>query len=323
MESEVATAIEFLMDTVAEADDILIEKYLEEGELTKEEVRQGVSTAVLSGSLVPILVGSATLNIGVDRLLWFCRALPLSADQASVIGTIPGTEEPIERGQNADEAFSAIVIKTIIERVGQLSVMRVVSGSFSNGNLHNSRTDKDERVSHLCHMVGSKQVPVQKVTAGDIFAVSKLKDTATTDTLSAPAAPIQYQVKGAPQPMISFTVKPVSRSDVDKLKSGITKLLAEDIGLRQNYDEVSKELILAGMGTNHVKTSVEKLQRKYGVNVKLGTPSIPYREGISGTADVRYRHKKQTGGAGQFGEVAIRIRPNERNGGVLFVNKVV
>ena len=324
MADAVAVAIEAMTDVVAEVDDELIEKYLEEGELTQDELRTGLSKAILDGSVVPVLLGSATSNIGVDQLLWLCRAFPNAQQRPAVVGHAPDDENtPVSRMRKSDDPVSALCFKTIIDRVGQISLFRCVSGSGGDLTLLNPRTGNTERLGHIFHLAGKKQLPVDKVVAGDLFAVAKLRDTSTGDTLCDQKAPIVLPWVGTRQAMMSYTIKPKSRSDVDKLKVALSRLLAEDAGLSQSYDEVTKELVLAGMGASHVAVSVDKMERKYGVAVELGTPSIPYRETITRNADVRYRHKKQTGGAGQFGEVAIRVRPGDRGDGFQFVNKIV
>ncbi len=317
-------AMEVLTEAVAAVDDELIEKYFEEGELSDEDLQAGLAKAILAGELVPVVLGSAQENIGLDRLLSLMRAFPGAQDRPALTATVPGTEDEIERGADPEGPIAALCIKTIIDRVGSLSVFRLVSGTLSgDSSVVNARTGDQERLGTLYHVIGSKRDTVDQCVPGDLFGVAKLRDTHTGDTLTDPKKLALLPYQAPPPGMMSYTVKPSSRADVSKLKAGLSRLLAEDPGLRQAHDEVTKELVLTGMGTNHVAISVEKMQRKYGVNVELGTPSIPYRETISATADVRYRHKKQTGGAGQFGEVAIKVKPAERGEGFVFLDNIV
>lgn len=325
LRAEVDAAVEHMMETVAMVDDELVEKYLDAGELTQDEIRRGLNRGILDGQLCPVLLGSALQNVAVDRLLWLARAFPHDGERRPRAGHAPGDPSvPVEILGRPDAPFAALCIKTHIDPyAGQISVLRVVDGTAdSTTTCLNPRTERSERLAHLAHPAGRSLHPVDRVLPGDIVVVPKLRDTATGDTLCHPSRRVVLPYVEPPPAMIAYTIKPRSRSDVDKLKSGLVRLLAEDTALRQNYDEVTKELVLSGMGASHVQLSVEKLERKYGVNVALGLPAIPYRETVTGRADVRYRHKKQTGGAGQFGEVAIRVGPAARGQGFVFVNRI-
>lgn len=325
LQAEVDAAVEQMMETVAMVDDELVEKYLDAGELDREEIRVGLNKGILDGQLCPVLVGSAMQNVAVDRLLWLARAFPHAGERRPAAGHAPGApEEPIEILGSPDAPFAALCIKTHIDPyAGQVSVLRVLDGcADASANCWNPRTERTERLTHLAHPVGRNHQAVERVVPGDIFVVPKLRDTATGDTLCHPSRKVVLPYVEPPPAMIAYTIRPKSRNDVDKLKAGLTRLLAEDVALRQSYDDVTKELVLSGMGASHVQLSVEKLERKYGIDVSLGLPAIPYRETITSRADVRYRHKKQTGGAGQFGEVAIRVRPAERGQGLVFLNRI-
>ncbi|MBN2801298.1 MAG: elongation factor G [Deltaproteobacteria bacterium] len=325
MEAALSDAREVMMDAIASVDDELIEKYLEDMDLSNEELRRGLHKALQTGAAIPVFFGSAAKNIGLDLLLEMVKVFPSAEEADPVYGHTPGDiEDDLERTADADGPFAALCVKTLIERVGTVSVFRLVSGKVdADTHVINARTGEAERLGSIFHLVGSKHVPIDQAMPGDIFGVAKLRDTHTGDTLTDPKEPVALPYVAPPPPMIAYTVTPESRNDIDKLKAGLTKLLAEDTGLQITQDSVSKELVLHGMGTSHVQISVEKLQRKYGVNVELGTPAIPYRETITADADVRYRHKKQTGGAGQFGEVAIRVRPGQRGSGFVFNNRIV
>ena len=323
---EVELAVEALTEAVAMTDDDLVEKYLEEGELTSEEIRSGLRKGFTSGTIVPVLLGSASKNIGVDRLLNLSRAFPGPQEgKPTLAHREDKPEETTEILGDADGPFVALCFKTMIDPFfGHLSLFRVVSGTATT-DTHpvNARTGNGERIGGLLHLVGKETVPVDKVVPGDLFAVAKLKETQTGDTLGDGKERLVVQWNPGPKPMISFVVKPLSRADEDKMRGAIEKTLAEDQGIQQSFDETTHEFVLSGMGANHITVAVAKIKRKYKVNLELDTPTIPYRETISKTADVRYRHKKQTGGAGQFGEVYIKYEPNDRGAGFEFTDSTV
>jgi elongation factor G len=325
MVDEVAEALEAMVEAVAETDDELIEKYLDEGELTQEEVRSGLNQGILNGMLTPVVLGSAIKNIGVDQLLWACRALPSPAQRKPVTAVSVETGDELELSADPSAPLATLCFKTIIDPfAGQISLLRVFQGTVSSdSHPHNSRTDKGERFGQLFHLCGKKQTPVKEALPGDIFGVAKLRDTATGDSLSDSKHVVTVQAEQAPPPMTSLVLRPTSRGAEDKIKSVMAKLLAEDPGLHQGYDPVTKEIVLSGMGQNHIQVTVQKMKRKFGIEVELAVPTIPYRETISTSADVRYRHKKQSGGAGQFGEVAIKVEPNTRGAGFEFIKKIV
>jgi len=325
MVDEVEAAIEEMMEAVAMADDALVEKYLDAGELTQDEIREGLNKGILAGTVCPVFMGSAAKNIGVDRILWAARALPNAEQRTPVVGHKSGDPDAlVEIAGDSNAGFAALCIKTIIDPyAGQLSVFRVFSGTMSGSvSVCNAATGKNERAGSIFHLIGKEHITVDEVKAGDIFALAKLKHVVTGDTLCDDKKKIVLPYIPPPPGMISYTIKPKTRGDVDKLKGGLARLLSEDPALRQSFDDVTKELVLSGMGASHVQISIDKLQRKFSVGVNLGTPAIPYRETIQGNADVRYRHKKQTGGAGQFGEVSIRVMPAERGSGYVFVDKI-
>ncbi|TNF37441.1 MAG: elongation factor G [Deltaproteobacteria bacterium] len=314
MADDVQSAVEQMIDAVAMVDDALVEHYLETGSLEPEELRRGLHEGIESGILVPVLLGSATRNIAVDRVLSLSRMLP-SVVGRTFAGTNPANGEAIEITGAQEGPFAAICIKTLNDAfMGHVSIMRIVRGSASTeSHPTNPRTEAVERFGALLHLNGKKNIPIDRAVAGDIVALPKLKTVETGDTLYEKSAVALAWVT-PPPPMISYVVKPMSRADEDKVRGALDKLLGEDKGLIQTFDEVTKEIVLSGRGANHITVTCNRMARRYGVNVELGTPTIPYRETISGTADVRYRHKKQTGGAGQFGEVAIRVFPHKGEG---------
>jgi len=314
MEGDVASAIEQMIDSVAMVDDALVEHYLETGTLEPSELRRGLHEGIESGVLVPVLLGSGTRNIAVDRILSLSRMLP-SVVGRTFSGTHPDSGEPVEITGAQDGHFAALCVKTINDPfMGHVSLLRVVRGvATTDSHPTNSRTEAVERFGALLHLIGKKNIAVDRAVAGDIIAIPKLKTVETGDTLYE-KSPVTLSWVEPPQPMIAYVIKPLSRADEDKVRGALDKLLSEDKGLIQTFDEVTKEIVLSGRGANHITVTCNRMQRRYSVNVELGTPTIPYRETISGNADVRYRHKKQTGGAGQFGEVAIRVSPNKGEG---------
>jgi len=318
--SAVSTALEEMMEAVSMADDELVERYLDEGELTEDEVRAGLRKGIQEGAFVPVLLGSATKNIGADLLLELAMAFPDPTQRAPWIDSAGGEVENDPEG-----APAALCFKTVVDPfAGQVSVFRVLRGTVTTaGSWTNARTEGHERFGTLLSIVGKKQAPVESATVGEIFGVAKLKETHNGDTLFDGHDAVAVPGLEPPPPMISYTITPKSRTDEDKLKTALGRIITEDPGLRQSLDPVTSEVVVGGMDANHVHLSMARMTRKYGVEVELGTPTIPYRETITGNADVRYRHRKQSGGSGQFGEVAIKVEPNDRDGGYEFVNKTV
>lgn len=311
LEADVESAIEQMIDAVAMVDDALVEHYLETGTLEPAALRKGLHDGIESGVLVPVLLGSGNRNIAVDRVLSLSRMLP-SAVGRTYDAHKPDSDTPVELVGAQAGPFAAMCIKTLNDPfMGHLSILRVLRGTATtDSHPTNARGEAVERFGALLHLIGKKNTPVDRVVAGDLVAIPKLKTVETGDTLYE-KSPVAAVWQAPPQPMISYVIKPLSRNDEDKVRGALDKILAEDKGLIQTFDQVTKEIVLSGRGANHITVTCNKMQRKYGVNVELGTPTIPYRETIAGNADVRYRHKKQTGGAGQFGEVSIRVFPNK------------
>ncbi len=321
---EVDEAVEAMTEAVATADDELIEKYLEELELSEEDLRAGLALGIANGKLCPVILGSAGRNFGVDGILNLVRSFPPATDRAPVTAIDRKTDAEVEVAPDPTAPGVALCFKTIIDPfAGQISMLKVLRGTIStDGSFINGRTGNSERFGTMFHLVGKKQEAASEATVGEIFGVAKLRDTRTGDTLCEGKVAVSVAPMEPPPPMISYTVKPKTRGEEDKIKGALARVLAEDAGLRQGYDEVTKEIVVSGMGANHIRLSLDRMARKYGIEVELGTPTIPYRETITGNSDVRYRHKKQTGGAGQFGEVAIKVTPNP-GGDFEFVDNIV
>jgi elongation factor G len=315
-----------MVEAAAEGDDELMEKYLEEGSLTKEEILRGLREGTLTKVFTPVLCGSATANIGVRNLLnYMVNCLPSPIDKGTQYGSNPKTGEAEQRRPDPAEPFSAMVFKTINDPyAGKLSLFRVYSGTLkSDSVVYNPNRDTTERIGQIFEMEGKKQRPVAVAEAGDIVAVAKLKETASGDTLCDGARPILYESTMPLKPVISFALATKAKGDEDKIMTGLHKLMEEDPTLQFTRDEETKEMILSGMGQVHVEVAVEKLKRKYGVEVLLKEPKVPYRETIKKAVRQHYRHKKQSGGRGQFADVHIELEPLPRGSGYEFVDKVV
>lgn len=314
MADEVAMAREQLIEGIASTNDALIEKYLETGELSQEEIHRGLADAFLSGAVVPVLCGSATRNISVQTLLDLIVAVFPSPDQGQAVhGKTPG-EEDAERHPDPEAPFSARVFKTMSADIGKIAVIRVISGSLaSDSSVLNARRDSKERVGQVYALVGKRRENVDQAVAGDIVGLAKLKETKTGDTLCDEKAPIIYPMPVLPEPVISFSIRPKSKGDEEKVATKLSDILDEDVALRLTRDQSSKEMLLSGMGQIHIETVVEKL-RRFGVDVELAEPKVPYREAVKGKAtDVEGKHKKQTGGRGQFGVCFIDIEPKPKD----------
>jgi elongation factor G len=323
---EAETQRVMLMEAVAETEDELMEKYLEEEILTDAELLQGLRSGTLAGHFIPVLAGSAARNSGVQELTDYVNlCLPSPADRGSQTGTNPKSEELEERLPAEDQPFSALVFKTISDPyTGKLTLLRVYSGSLkSDSNFYNANKDVVERVGQIFMLNGKQQSPVQVATPGDIVAVAKLKETATGDTLCDGAKPICYDYPEPIQPVISFALEAASKSDEDKINSALHKLVEEDTTLQVRRDEETKELVLSGMGQVHVEVTAEKLKRKFNVEVLLKVPKVPYRETLRGKAQLQSKYKKQSGGRGQYADVWLEMEPLPRGSGFEFVDKIV
>ncbi len=315
---------ELLMEQVAETDDELIEKFLEEGELADDELRAGLQAGVRSGAIFPVCVGAALPNLGAELLLDMVNdLLPASCDKAAVVGTDPKSKDLIERLPRADQPFSAQVFKTMADPyAGRLTIMKIVSGTLKGDSFYNAGKDVSERYGQLFALEGKNQSPVDIGLPGMIVAVTKLKETTTGDTLCDEKAPIVYDPLVPEKPVMSYAVS-AKKGDEEKLFSSITKMLDEDLTLRLTREQQTNEMILSGVGQVHLEVVGEKIRRKFGVEMELRLPKVPYRETLKGTARVQGRHKKQSGGRGQFGDCWIEISPLARGGGFEFEDKIV
>jgi elongation factor G len=309
---DAAAAREELIEGIASADDALLEKYLEEGELSEEEVTQGLAKSIISGEVIPVLCGSATRNVGVQPLMdMIANAMPSPTEAPPFTGSGPDGAE-IQRSAAEGQPLSGFVFKTISADIGKLTMLRLVSGTLTaDSTLLNNSTGAKERVGQIYLLVGKKRETVTEVAAGDIVGLAKLKDTHTGDTLCDDKAPISFPRPVLPEPVISFSIRPRSKGDEEKVATKLSEILAEDTSLQLDRDQVSKEMLLRGLGQIHIEITVEKL-RRMGVDVELAEPKVPYRETIKGKAThVEGKHKKQTGGRGQFGVCFIDMEPRK------------
>jgi elongation factor G len=315
-----------LIEDIAETDDELMNKYLEGGELSDEDLQAGLRKGVVSGALIPVVCGSAIKNLGIHPFLdTIARYFPSPVDRGSISGKKPGAEEEEIRLPEESAPFSALVFKTIADPyAGRLTLFRVYSGTLSaDQGLYNASRKISERIGNLFFLEGKIQKPVEVLIPGDIAAIAKLKETATGDTLSAEKSPIIYPKIEPPPAIISFAVEAKTRGDEDKLVSSIHRLTDEDPTLVFHRDDQTREMILSGLGQIHIEVTVEKMKRKFGLEVNLKTPKVPYKETIKGKTTVQGRYKKQSGGRGQFGDTWLDIEPLPRGGGFEFVDRIV
>jgi elongation factor G len=319
------TLREKLVEMVAETNEELMEEFFEKGTLPQEDLIKGLRQAVLGGRIFPAFPASSLRNVGVQPILdAIVDLLPSPVDRGGVKGTDPSTKGEATRKPAADAPLSALVFKTIADpHAGRISLFRVYSGTLkSDSTVHNVTRDAGERLGNLELLQGKSQTPVPEVQAGDLGAVAKLKETQTGDTLADKASPILYPPLVFPEPATTFAIEPKTRGDEDKISVALHRLMEEDPVLRLSRDAQTHEMLLSGMGQLHIEVVVGKLRKRYKVEVNLKKPKIPYRETIKGAAEGHGRHKKQTGGHGQFGDCKIRMKPIPRGADFKFVDDI-
>ena len=326
MEDEVEEARERLIEAVAEIDDDLMMKYLEEEEITRDEMLAAVKQGVVDGALVPILAGSPVNGVGVTEFMDFATAyLPSPADAPAALGGAPGSEDLSEIACDSDGPLAALVFKTAADPfVGKLSYFRVYSGTFNgDSQLFNASRNEAERVGQVYEMRGRQQEAVPQLSAGDIGAVTKLNSVLTGDTIATRDNQVTLEGLEFPRPIYLMAVYPRSKADVDKMTSSLARIVEEDPSIVLTREPNTNEMIMGGLGDTHLDVAIEKMQRKFGANLVLDIPRVPYKETISRRARVEYRHKKQTGGRGQFGHVWIEVEPLPRGSGFEFAETIV
>ena len=318
---------EKLVEAAAETDDALMEKYLEEESLSEEEINKALRLGTLEGKIVPVLCGSGTKNYGIQPLLdLISGALPSPVDRPSAKGFLPGNpDEEIIRKADPKEPLSALVFKTLADPfVGRVNYFRVYSGVMkADSQVYNFNKEKTERIGSLFFMRGKNQIQTDQVVAGDIGAVAKLAETGTGDTLGDKSNPIIFPPIKFPDPVISFAVEPKSKGDEEKVSAGLARFLEEDPTFRVERNTETKQIIISGMGDMHLDVIVERLAKKFGVEVNLKTPKVPYKETIRKTAKKEGKYKRQSGGRGQYGHVFLEISPLPRGEGFAFEDRIV
>ncbi|MGD8282848.1 MAG: elongation factor G [Desulfobacterales bacterium] len=317
---------ENLIENIAEADDDLIERYLEGETLSEEDLRKALRKGTLAHTFVPVVCGSSTKNIGIDLLMdLIIDAMPSPLDRGAMVGIDTSTDNEIERTPDTSAPFSGYVVKTVADPyAGRLTIFRVISGTLgADGTFYNASKEVKERYNQLLTITGKEQKPAKGAGPGSIVAVAKLKETGTGDTLCNESDKILYKCAEPLPALISFAIEAKSKGDEDKIFSSLTKLLEEDPSLKLDRRSETKEILLSGLGQIHIETIVEKLKRKFNVEVLLKKPKVPYRETIKKKVRIQGKHKKQTGGHGQYGDCWIQIEPLPRGKGFEFVDAIV
>ncbi|HMA67420.1 MAG TPA: elongation factor G [Desulfosalsimonadaceae bacterium] len=326
LKEEADSERETLVENIAEADDELVEKYLEGEELSQNDLYTALQKGIANRTFAPVVCGSAARRIAVDPLYeLFVNAMPAPSQRGPKKGFEPGTEKEILRHPDPEEPFSALVFKTIADPYsGRLTVFKVFSGRMGgDGTFYNPNRDVKERYSQLLRLVGKEQKQISEAGPGDIVAMAKLKETKTGDTLCDPAGKVVLESAAPLTGTVSYAIVPKSQGDEDKIFSSLSKLMEEDSALTLERNDETRETLLTGMGQVHIETVVERLKRKYNVEVTLTIPKVPYKETIKKTVSVQGKHKKQSGGHGQYGDCWVQFEPLERGAGYEFVDQIV
>ena len=318
-----------LLDTALSVDNDAMEEYFDKGDVSVDTLKRCIKAGAISGAFRPVLCGTAFKNKGVQPLLdAVLDYLPSPVDVPGIkVAAEEGEEEDTDRRvipANANAPFAGLAFKIINDKYGTLTFVRVYAGTLKSGDtVMNTTKEHRERIGRMFQMHADKRAEIKEVHAGDIAAFVGLKDTGTGDTLAAAEDPVVLERMSFPIPVIDISVEPKTKEGVEKMTLGLQKLAGEDPSLRLRTDQESGQTILSGMGELHLEIIIDRLQREYGVDANIGAPQVAYRETISRPHTEIYTHKKQTGGSGQYAEVKITFEPLERNGGVVFENKVV
>ena len=323
LQADAGSALDALGEAVAEADDGLMENFLDEGTLTPDEIRQGLKTGVRSGVVVPVLAGSGYTGGAVELLLdAIVDYLPSPADVGPAMATKGDTT--VELAAAAAGPLAAITFKTSADPfVGKLSYFCVMSATMAHGDVIDARTGEAERVAQVFSPLGKHQEHVERVVAGDIGVVAKLAHAITGDTLTTKADGLKLAPVDSPSPVFKIAVHSKSKADLEKMSSSLARIVEEDPSLHMERDHSTGELVVTAMGDTHVEVMAERAHRKFGVDLELAQPRVPYRETISKITKVEYKHKKQSGGHGQYGHVLPRLEPMNRGDGFAFASEVV
>ena len=323
LEGRAQELYEALTEAAAEADEALMEKYFEEGELSREEILTGLSLGVKEGVITPVCCCAAQPNIGIPTLLDNLVHYMPAANEAKAPSAVDAkTGEAVEVKQ--DGKFAAQVIKTVVDQFGKYSILKVYSGVLdATTTPYNSNSEKSEKPSNVYIMRGKKTIQVERLIAGDIGALAKLQYTVTGDTLCDASAPVKFEAIQFPRPCISLAVSAKKQGEEDKVFAGLNKLLEEDPTITLEKNAETGDVLLSGLGEVHLDVVCAKLKNKTNVEAQLADPRIPYRETIRATAEAEGKHKKQTGGSGQFGVVNMRFEPLTNGEEFEFVNAIV
>ncbi|MBN9659611.1 MAG: elongation factor G [Acidobacteria bacterium] len=323
MADDAKAAHDALIEMIAEGKDELMEKFFENGTLPAEDIMAGLHDAVKDDKIFPVMCGSALRNIGTDLVMEFLQEFCPNPTEHPALKAMVGDHEEFKAITDKDHV-TAYVFKTVADPFsGRLSFFKVCTGVLKNDvNLVDMRSKSQERLSHISVPMGKTLQPVNELHAGDIGVVAKLKEVLTGDTLCEKGDSVEYPKVQIPEPSIAYAIAAKSRNDEDRMGNSVAKILEEDQGLRFYRDPQTKDFLLAGSGGQHIEVIVSRLKKRYNVEVELRQPKIPYRETIRGFADVHGRHKKQTGGHGQFGDCRIKMEPMERGGGFEYVNNI-
>jgi elongation factor G len=327
LKAQAEAARSALLEAVAETDDELLEKYLEAGTLDEDEVRTALHVAVLAVKITPVFAGSGAKDMGIGPLLDAINTmLPSPNERPAVECQNLTTGEASNRLADPSGPLGALVFKTVIDPfAGKLSIFRVVSGkAMSDATVFNSSRESKERFGQLLRLEGKKQSPIASAMAGEIVAVAKLKDTTTGDTLCDEKTPVLVMPPlTRPTGVISFAIRPKTKNDEEKSSAALQKLIEEDLSLEMHRDPQTHDIILSGTGQMHIELTVEKLRRKFNVDVELQAPKVPYKETIKGSAESQGKYKRQSGGRGQYGDCWLKVEPNPRGKGFEFVDQIV
>jgi elongation factor G len=326
LKDEASSCRETMVEDVAECEEGLMDLYLDKGDLEPDELKSGIRKGVNSGELIPVICGSALKNIGIKPLMdMIVRYLPSPVDRGPAKGKKPGKDTVEERQPDPGKPFSGFVFKTIADPyAGKLTIFRVYSGTATSDiNFYNPSKKASERFGNISFLEGKVQKPAESLVPGDIASVARLKETTTGDTMCDEKSPILYEKIPSLPPVMSFAVQPKTKGDEDKIMTSLNRLVEEDPSISFHRDDQTKEIILSGMGQVHIEITIEKLKRKFGVEVHLSTPKVPYKETIKGKTRVQGKYKKQSGGRGQYGDTWLEIESLPRGSGFEFVDKII
>ncbi|MDK1021299.1 MAG: elongation factor G [Candidatus Hydrogenedentes bacterium] len=326
LQAQAEEARQHLIEGAAEVDEVLMEKYLHDEEISSEDLKAAIRRATLTGQLIPVIAGTALKNKGVRLMLdAVVDYLPAPTDLPPVVGHLPGKEKEVTRKPSDDEPFAALAFKILTDpHVGKLTFIRVYSGVLSAGNQTlNARTGRKERLGRLLEMHANDRTDLEELRAGDIGAVIGAKTTTTGDTLCDPKYPVELMSVDFPVPVVHIAIEPKSKADRDKLSNSLNKLSEEDPTFTVRVDEETGQTIIAGMGELHLEILVDRMQREFNVDANIGKPMVAYRESVRKHAEAESKFVRQTGGRGQYGHVVLTIEPGEPGSGFTFESKVV